>query len=65
MEDTIVPSTSAERTPLAPEDAALDALQHTRAADPLRAAVDALVGAGCSFDRVKDWYNEVLRHLAG
>lgn len=56
---------AAGRTPLAPEAAALDAVLSTDADDPLRAAIDALVGAGCSFDDPQDWYDEVRRHLTG
>lgn len=56
---------AAGRTPLAPEAAALDAVLSTDTDDPLRAAIDALVGAGCSFDDPQDWYDEVRRHLTG
>ena len=54
-----------ERIPLAPEAAALDAVLSTRADDPLRAAVDALVGAASGFVDPQDWYDEVRRHLSG
>ena len=53
----------ATRTPLAPEAAALDAVLSTDTDDPLRAAIDALVGAASCFADPQDWYDEVARHL--
>lgn len=49
--------------PLAPEAAALDAVLSAGADRPLRAAVDALVGAACSSVEPRAWYDEVRRHL--
>ena len=56
---------SREPRALAPEAAALDALQRTANPDPLAAAINAIVGAGSSFSRPRDWYDEVFRHLRG
>ncbi|MCU1692427.1 MAG: hypothetical protein JWM64_1518 [Frankiales bacterium] len=60
---TVLGSDSTARTPLAPEAAALDALQSTRVRDPLQAAVGAIVGASCSYARPEEWYGEVARRL--